>query len=133
LFAGLNGEQIKRLAGVCTVSSFQPGEIIFREGGVSEQLYVVLAGQVDIGIEKLGGLVGFVASGESLGELSLLSTAPHSATATAQTRVETAVLERKDVAELIRLRPDIGMQIYKNLAIGLGEKLKRADFSPMRH
>ena len=122
LFAGLNGEQIKRLAGVCTVSSFRPGEIIFREGGLSDRLYVVLDGKVDIGIERLGGLVGFVTSGECLGELSLLSTAPHSATATAQTSVETAVLERKDLAELIRLRPDIGMQIYKNLAIGLGRK-----------
>ena len=45
--------------------------------------------------------------------------------------VETAVLNRRDLAELIRLRPDIGIQMYKNLAMGLGEKLKRADFSAM--
>jgi len=37
------------------------------------------------------------------------------------------VLERKDLTELIRLWPDIGMQLYKNRAMGLGEKLKRAD------
>ena len=36
-----------------------------------------------------------------------------------------------DVA-LIRLRPDIGIVIYRNLAVGLGEKLKRADVSPTR-
>jgi hypothetical protein len=31
------------------------------------------------------------------------------------------------VAELIRLRPDIGLHIYRNLAVGMGEKLKRLD------
>ena len=53
----------------------------------------------------------------------------HSATATALTRVETAVLGHQDLAELIRLRPDIGLHIYRNLAVGMGEKLKRLDVS----
>jgi CRP-like cAMP-binding protein len=53
----------------------------------------------------------------------------HSATATALTRVETAVLAHEDLAELARLRPDIGLLIYKNLAWGLGAKLKRFDLS----
>jgi GNAT superfamily N-acetyltransferase len=132
LFGGLNNDQLKRLASVCTVSTFEPGAIIFREGSVSDRLYVVLNGKVNIAVDSNGGSVGFVSSGECLGELSLLSTAPHSATVTAQTVVETAVLNHQDLAELIRLRPDIGVQIYKNLAIGLGEKLKRADYSSIR-
>ena len=73
-----------------------------------------------------------VTGGECLGEMSLLTATPHSATATARTVVETAVLDRQNLAELIRLRPDIGVQIYKNLATGLGEKLKRADLSVNR-
>jgi GNAT superfamily N-acetyltransferase len=128
LFGGLNPEQIKRLASVCTVLTFEPEALIFREGGESDRLYVVLDGQVDITIESIGS-VGFVTGGECLGELSLLTDAPHSATASARTAVETAVLNRRDLAQLIRLRPDIGIQIYKNLAMGLGEKLKRADLT----
>jgi GNAT superfamily N-acetyltransferase len=132
LFGALNAEQIRRLASVCTVSRFEPGAIIFCEGDVSDRLYVVLEGKADITVEGVGGLVGTVTSGECLGEMSLLTTAPHSATATAQTVVETAVLNRQNLAELIRLRPDIGIQIYRNLAMGLGKKLKRADFSSLR-
>jgi GNAT superfamily N-acetyltransferase len=132
LFGGLNAEQIRRLAGVCTVSRFEPGAIIFREGSVSDRLYVVLDGKVEIAIDNMGRSVGFLSDGECLAELSLLSHAPHSATATAQTVVEAAVLDRQDLAELIRLRPDIGIQIYKNLAVGLGEKLKRAGLSSLR-
>jgi hypothetical protein len=40
-----------------------------------------------------------------------------------------AILAHQDLAELIRLRPDIGLLIYRNLAVGLGEKLKRLDAS----
>jgi len=129
LFGGLNGEQIKRLASVCTVAKFEAGEVIFREGGLSDRLYVVLDGKVDVAIGGVGRSVAAVTRSECLGELSLLATAAHSATATAQTAVEVAVLDRHDLAEIIRLRPDIGLQLYKNLAVEVGKKLKRADFS----
>jgi hypothetical protein len=132
LFGGLSAEQIKRLASVCTVATFEPGATLFREGSVSDRLYVVLDGKVGIAIASVGPSVGLVTSGECLGEMSLLTAVPHSATATAQSVVETAVLDRRDFAELMRLRPDIGIQIYKNLAMGLGKKLKRADLLSIR-
>jgi hypothetical protein len=50
-------------------------------------------------------------------------------TAAACTGVETAVLGHPDLAELMRLRPDIGLYIYRNLAVGMGEKLRRARVS----
>jgi CRP-like cAMP-binding protein len=61
--------------------------------------------------------------------MALLTTAVHSATAMARTQVETAVLEHQELAELIRMRPDIGLHIYRNLAVGMGEKLKRLNDS----
>jgi len=143
-FAGLNAEQVARLAGVCGVAEFAPGETIFREGelgGAGNQMHVVLQGEVAIAVagaaqsaarvEQVSNLpvVGVVRSGECLGEMSLLTAGAHSATATALTRVETAVLGHQDLAELTRLRPDIGLHIYRNLAVGMGEKLKRLDVS----
>lgn len=127
LFRGLTREQVKRLASICAVCYFAPREIIFRERSASDRLYIVLDGEVDIAVGNLGDPVGFVGAGECLGDLALISAAPHSATATALTRVEAAVIERAALDELIRLRPDISVQIYRNLALGLGEKLKRAD------
>jgi GNAT superfamily N-acetyltransferase len=125
LLGGLDGEQVARLAGVCRVATFAPGEVIFREGQTDNQLYVVLAGEVAIAVAGLAEPVGRVCSGECLGEMSLLTTTVHSATATARTSVETAVLDHLDLAELIRLRPDIGLHLFRNLAVGMGEKLKR--------
>jgi CRP-like cAMP-binding protein len=125
LFGGLDAEQVARLAGVCRVATFAPGEVVFREGQADNQMHVVLAGEVAIDVAGLAAPVGVVRGGECLGEMSLLTTAVHSATATAQTLVETAVFEHQDLAELIRQRPDIGLHLYRNLAVGMGEKLKR--------
>lgn len=129
LFGGLDEEQTSRLAGVCGVATFEPGEVVFREGQPGNQMHVVLQGEVAITVPGSASPVGVVRTGECVGEMSLLTAATHSATATALTRVETAVLAHQDLAELIRLRPDIGLQIYRNLAIGTGEKLKRLNIS----
>lgn len=129
VFAGLSTEQIDRLAGVCGMATFEPDEVIFREGQPGNRMHVVLQGEVAITMAGPAAVVGVVRSDECLGEMSLLTGAVHSATAIAGTRVETAVLAHQDLAELIRRRPDIGMHIYRNLAVGLGEKLKRLDAS----
>jgi CRP-like cAMP-binding protein len=107
------------------VATFAPGEVIFREGQADNQMHVVLAGEAAINVAGLANPVGVVRGGECLGELALLTAAVHSATATARTPVETAVLEHRELAELIRQRPDIGLHLYRNLAVGVGEKLKR--------
>jgi GNAT superfamily N-acetyltransferase len=132
LFRGLNIEQVNRLAGVCTVSTFEPGDLIFREGEIGRDMHLVLEGEVSIGINGTSLPVGVVHKGECLGEMALLTAAAHSATAAARTRVELAVLRHQDLVELVRLRPDIGLPIYKNLAVGMGEKLKRLDVALAR-
>jgi CRP-like cAMP-binding protein len=110
------------------VAAFGPDQVIFRQGDADRAMHVVLQGEVSIKLEGAAAPVpvGVVKGGECLGEMSLLTAAPHSATATARTPVETAVLSHEDLTGLIRLRPDIGVSLYKNLAIGLGEKLKRS-------
>ena len=40
--------------------------------------------------------------------------------------IEVAERHRRDLEDLIRRRPDIGVIIYRNLAVGLGDKLLRS-------
>jgi CRP-like cAMP-binding protein len=93
-------------------------------------MYLVLRGEVGIVAPGSASPVGVVRQGECLGEISLLTGAAHSSTATALADVEMAVLDHRDLGEFIRLRPDIGLHIYRNLAAGLGEKLKRSGITP---
>lgn len=122
-FLGLTNEQAGRVANLCHLVTFAPGEVIFREGMASDRLYIVLTGRAEV--LRLEQVVGAVGPGECLGELSLLAGAPHHATTVAQSELEAAVIPHRDLHELIRRRPDIGVVLYGNLAIDSGYKLLR--------
>ena len=87
----------------------------------------MLEGEVTIHIDGNTTPVGTVRAGECLGETAVLTGGEHSATARAVTPVEVGVLTKSDLESLVRLRPGIGVVLYRNLARGLGEKLRRAD------
>lgn len=125
LFRGMNHEQAMRLAAACTVREVEDRERLFVEEAMADRLYILLQGAVAVSAGVPSSVIGIVKTGETCGEISLLSAKPHSATATAQGRVEVAELLQRDLADLIRRRPDIGVIIYRNLAVGLGEKLLR--------
>jgi CRP-like cAMP-binding protein len=127
LFAGLEEEQLTRLAAACQHTVFEQGAEVFRQGEACEEMYLLLEGEVAIHIEGREQPVGTVRAGECLGEISVLTGGEHSATARAVTPVEAGVLTKKDLQSLVRLRPGIGVVLYRNLARGLGEKLRRAD------
>ncbi len=129
LFQGLDDEQVLRLAGSCTVQEYKAHERIFTEAEPAHSMYLVLDGKVGISAGTPAVGIGTVGKGEAFGELSLLAHRPHSATATAETPVEVALLAHRDLADLVRRRPDIGVVIYRNLALGLGAKLLRSDSS----
>ena len=126
LFHGMNSEQATRLAGVCTVREIADGERLFTQQDPADRLFLVLQGQVVISGGSPSAAIGTVRAGEICGEVSLLSARPHSATATAEGRIEAGELLQRDLADLIRRRPDIGVIIYRNLAVGLGDKLARS-------
>ncbi|MCB9675487.1 MAG: GNAT family N-acetyltransferase [Alphaproteobacteria bacterium] len=125
LFRGLSDEQAKRVAGVCSVQSVTAGEVLFAEGDAADAIFVPLDGDLAVSID--GVEVGTVGPGEVLGEVAALTGDAHSATATARADGTLAVLTRADLKELERLRPDVGVVLYRNLATGLGAKLRRAD------
>ena len=127
IFAGLSGEQADELARVCTIEQVGENETVYRAGEASGAIYLVLAGTIAIHVGDNQKKVGEVQPGECLGELSLLKSSPHTATAQAGAAAELARLTRDDLTGLARRRPDIGVIIYRNLAAGLGDKLHRSD------
>jgi CRP-like cAMP-binding protein len=93
-------------------------------------MHILLRGEVGITAAGRESPVAVIREGECLGEIAWLTGTPHSVTATARTPLELAMLDRRDLEQLIRLRPDIGLLIYRNLATGLAEKIKRSGVAP---
>ena len=121
---GLNHEQSRTLVAEFEPRTVPPGTTIFSRGDDAEGMLLILEGRARV--EASEGVVGGVGPGECLGEVALLTGTPHSASAVAETELEAGFLEREGLETLVRRRPDIGTVVYRNLARGLGEKLRRA-------
>ena len=126
LFDRLGPEQARRLARLCVPDAFADGERMFGPAEEPDEMWLVLEGTVSISVPGHGE-VGRVAAGECVGEVALLTGEPHTADAIAVGEVEAASIRRDELLGLVRRRPDIGVVLYRNLALGLGAKLWRAD------
>jgi len=125
LFKGLNEEQTLRLAATFRVERFAEGERVFREGESDHHTIVVLSGEVSLEAGEPPSRVATARPGECAGELSLVKGGAHSLTAVARGEIETAVMDHGEFEALVRMRPDIGVIVNRNLAVGLGDKLRR--------
>lgn len=126
LFRGLDRDQVRRLASACRTKEFAAGEPIIDEHGLDRTLYILLDGEAAVSRAGVSQVVGIVRAGECLGEMSMLTGQPHSASARATRPTKTATLTHGELTALVRLRPDVGLIVFRNLAIGLGAKLGRA-------
>jgi CRP-like cAMP-binding protein len=122
---GLTPEQTGCLLGEFHTDAVTEGTELFGQGGEPERMFLVVRGRAAVSID--GDVVGSVGPGEGLGEVSFLSETPRSATAVAESDMEVGILTRESLDALVRRRPDIGAVVFRNLARGLGDKLRRAD------
>lgn len=127
LLSGCSKEQAHRLASLCTLREFKDGQNVFSKEEDASEMYVVLSGEIAVFMTTSKDPVAHVRSGECLGEISFLTRKKHSASAIASKQTKVAVLTNVELDRLVRLRPDIGLILYRNLAHGLGEKLQRQD------
>lgn len=126
LFRGLTSEQTRRLAEIFSLKNLAEGETLVTQGQHSESAIVLLKGELSVmaGNSEEGRTVGTVGAGDCFGETALLNREPHSVSARAKTDIEAATIASAEFQDLLRRRPDIGVIIYRNLAKGLGKKLR---------
>jgi serine/threonine-protein kinase len=94
--------------------SYHPGEIIFKEGDDGEYAFTVLSGKVEISkkSDARDVVLAQLGKGETVGELSIISKIPRTATARAVEATTIRVMGRPEVeAELEKLSPWVGDMI----------------------
>ena len=130
LFGGLDFRQRRAVASLGVLHRFEAGQTLFASGERVDAVYVVLSGIV--AVRAHGGRVGEVGPGESIGEVSLVTDSAHSATAVVEEAAEVVSFDRADFDLLTRRHPDVGLILYRNLASGLGDKLRASRRHPRR-
>jgi CRP/FNR family cyclic AMP-dependent transcriptional regulator len=88
LYAGLDSAVLEGLARASALERLDEGEYLFVQGDPSERLYVVCQGAIAIVLSSADGrelVINEMRPGDSVGELSVLTRRPRSASAVAQT------------------------------------------------
>jgi len=101
------------------VKTFNPGEVIFRQGDVSTgEAYLVHSGKVEVRRHLQDGerLLRTLVEGDLLGEVALFRDAPHSATALAVEPVTLLVIPAHRLEQLIRANPELAIALIRQLA-----------------
>lgn len=114
LFAPFSPEQRAELARSAVERRFGRGEALIREGEQGETFYVIASGEV--AVARGGTEVARLTRGAYLGEMSLLTGEPRSATVIATTDVTVVELDRHAFAQHFSSHPERAQQLSEVLA-----------------
>jgi CRP/FNR family cyclic AMP-dependent transcriptional regulator len=113
LFSGLKEGQLKSIAKECKERSFRPGESIVKEGETGAGFYLIADGNVEV--RRKGKAISTLKQGDFFGEMTLLDNQPRSADVVATTETTCYVLTAWAFVGLVRSKPDIGVNLTKEL------------------
>lgn len=125
LLAPLSARQIAELAAASDLYRYSTGEVLFRQGEAGDSLFVVRSGQARVDVDPGDGVAVTIAhreAGEFFGEMSLLTGEVRSATVTATTECDVAVVPRSAVAGLLLTDPGVAEALSETLAARLSER-----------
>jgi len=136
LFKGLKKDQIQTLLSICKREFFAKDEFVITEGSKEHALFVITKGKVRITLgndsDESMELID-LGVGETLGEVSLLIDAPHSATVTALEPTEVITFTRKSLTALMADYPELAAEVWHRLAQSLSDRLRHSNERYLSH
>ena len=95
---------VEHLASELQPATYEPGDVIIKEGEPGERFYIIAAGQVP----RLQGRQAAERDGygQSFGEIALLRRIPRTATVTATSRLEVRTLAREEFLAAVTGNPE---------------------------
>jgi CRP-like cAMP-binding protein len=120
LFKGLNIKQLQLFGKHFTEKTFESGESVFAQGGLAENLYILLEGEVTLGI-KAKGEVDITASsvgkkGETFGLSSLIKPYRNNVSATCTKKTKLLSIDGEVLRKLMKQNRKVGMEIMERVA-----------------
>ena len=130
LFDGLNEEEQDYLRRLLIRKEYRTGEVMVQFGDAAKELFFLHAGKASVTVTLASGAQKRVATfspGMAFGEMAMLDRAPRSAVVTADTPVICEILRLDDFEALGDTHPNIKITLYRNLALSLSHKLRKAN------
>jgi glucose-6-phosphate 1-dehydrogenase len=104
LFAGADAILLSSLVMALKPVVFQEGECVIKKGDMGRALYLITRGEVHV-LSDGGDVVATLGEGTFFGEISLLMSAPRTATVRANSYCDCFLLDKADFTRVLRERP----------------------------
>ena len=117
LFRPLPEGELEFIRPALSVEEYSVGDVLMAEGDPGEELFILLSGEVKVVTghrQPEETVVRTMGPVEVLGEMSLLTSEPRSATVIATERSHTLVLTKAALDEVLLNHPDICMALLKD-------------------
>lgn len=131
VFAGMNEEELGLVRASLERRVYQKGNVVFREGDTSDELYMIAKGSASVrlrlsGTERETRLITF-SPGTVFGEVALLDREARSATVEADDELVCYVLTRQRFETLTAGHPAVTIKLLTNLGREMSGRLRRAN------
>jgi CRP/FNR family transcriptional regulator, cyclic AMP receptor protein len=123
IFGLLTDSDIDWIARVGTRRRLKDGETLIERGKPIDSIILVLEGQLLVGMKDLG-VVARRCVGEIVGEMSMVDSAPPSATVVAEGECRVLLLNKKILEQKLATDLAFGSRFYRALAIFLADRLR---------
>jgi CRP-like cAMP-binding protein len=139
IFADLGTERLRRISDMCTERRYEKGDIIFHENTKSDELYVILQGEVEIQVDPrtLGiaaeespgpTTIATLRRGQSFGEVALVDKGFRSASARCASKgAQLLVIQSDDLIQMCKDDFETGFVLMRNMASDLAFKIRQTD------
>lgn len=116
LFKNLIGSDLDLVAARLHKEEYAKGSILFHKGEPGDSMYLVESGQLAV-VESIDGeQIASLGPGNFVGDISLILAQPRTATVQVTIDAQLWRLHKKDFDEVIALRPDIALEMMRELS-----------------
>ncbi|MGD9632358.1 MAG: Crp/Fnr family transcriptional regulator [Pirellulales bacterium] len=122
----LDNEHLLRIADVTRMRDVGPGEVLFREGDVPQDVFLVVSGSVALDIHTHNGpsrRIMAVGPGEVLGWSALLEQTQMTATATTMSHGKVAQINTHQLLDICKRNPRFGYELLRRTSLALAARL----------
>lgn len=123
IFNGLEPEEVSFIVHQGKLLNFHQGQIIFHEGTLGSNLFVLLTGQIVL--TSRNKTIGRCEVGDAFGEMAVLNHRPRCATATALSDVTVLTLNEQEINNVLEKR--VAVRFLLNVIHVLSERLESAN------
>ena len=129
LFQNMTVREAKIASLMAYTEDLKHGSLLFSQGDIGDEMYVILNGSISIFLEKDGKRTDLVRlkKGNTFGEMGLFRQAERSASAEAAEKTRLLVVNRDCLDPLKKRNPKIAAKLFLNLANRLQSSLKETD------